>query len=153
MTEAKRGALEAKGAAFLALVDAVNRVHFRLFKEASDLHADLGLHVGHRAVLRDLVERGPATAPQLAAMRPVARQYMQRLIDDLNAMGLVTFKTNPAHRRSRFVAATAKGRRAFAAMQVREQARFAPLVTDLDARVLTEARDVLCGILDGLDAL
>nr|MBA3895819.1 MarR family transcriptional regulator [Sphingomonadaceae bacterium] len=47
--------------------------------------------------------------PEIARMRPVSRQRMQRLADELAAEGLVTFIDNPKHRRSKLVRLTPEG--------------------------------------------
>lgn len=43
------------------------------------------------------------------------RQNVQRIVNDLEAQGLVAFKTNPHHRRAQLVVLTKKGRDAFSA--------------------------------------
>jgi DNA-binding MarR family transcriptional regulator len=59
--------------------------------------------------IRSLALLGPLTVPQIAQMRPVSRQRMQRLADELAAEGLVEFIDNPKHRRSKLVRLTPKG--------------------------------------------
>ena len=55
------------------------------------------------------------------------RQNVQRIINDLHKDGLVTFETNPHHRRAQLVVLTDRGKRAFeAAMDLQ-----APWVNDL----------------------
>ena len=61
-------------------------------------------------ILRMLVISGPQTVPKLAKMRTVARQYMQKLVNDLESQGLVTFVENPKHKKSKLVQITYKGR-------------------------------------------
>ena len=64
---------------------------------------------GTWGVLRSLAEEGPQTVPQLARARPVARQRIQKLADEMAADGLVEFVDNPAHRRSKLLRLTAAG--------------------------------------------
>jgi DNA-binding MarR family transcriptional regulator len=55
------------------------------------------------------------------------RQNVQRIVNDLNADGLVAFETNPHHRRAQLVVLTDRGKRAFdAAMDLQ-----APWVNEL----------------------
>ena len=55
------------------------------------------------------------------------RQNVQRIVNDLNADGLVAFETNPHHRRAQLVLLTDRGKHAFdAAMDLQ-----APWVNDL----------------------
>jgi DNA-binding MarR family transcriptional regulator len=62
---------------------------------------------------------GPLTVPQIAKMRPVSRQRMQRLADELAAEGLVEFIDNPRHRRSKLVRRTVKGKARYRELSVR----------------------------------
>lgn len=64
---------------------------------------------GVGGLLRSLKVDGPQTVPQLARARPVARQRIQRLVDECANADLVEFGDNPAHRRSKLVRLTAKG--------------------------------------------
>lgn len=66
--------------------------------------------------LRTLALRGPMTVPDIARLRPVARQHVQRLADEAAASGLVEFVDNPRHRRSKLVRLSAKGAREYARM-------------------------------------
>jgi DNA-binding MarR family transcriptional regulator len=59
--------------------------------------------------MRSLALSGPLTVPQIAQMRPTSRQRMQRLADELEAVGLVEFIDNPKHRRSKLVRLTRRG--------------------------------------------
>jgi hypothetical protein len=47
------------------------------------LHASIGLGSGMRGLLISLERFGPTSVSKLAAMRPVSRQFVQRLVDDL----------------------------------------------------------------------
>lgn len=105
------------------IADSAALLHLRLSALAEDLHQATGLGTGERAILRSLVENGPLTVPALAAMRPVSRQYVQRLVDALLDRGLVSLKPNPAHKRSPHVAVTPAGRTALRAM-LKKEARF-----------------------------
>lgn len=69
--------------------------------------------------LRSLELHGPATVPQLARMRPVARQRIQHLADDAARAGLIEYLDNPAHKRSKLLALTPAGETAFAEMDAR----------------------------------
>jgi len=59
--------------------------------------------------MRSLALLGPLTVPQIAQMRPTSRQRMQRLANELAAVGLVEFIDNPKHRRSKLVRLTSRG--------------------------------------------
>jgi len=85
-------------------------------------------------MLRSLALEGPQTVPQLARARPVTRQHIQVLADDMAAEGLVEFAPNPAHKRSKLVRMTAKGRK---------------LYDELDASFLAFAEDIAEGMDPG----
>ena len=82
--------------------------------------------------LRTLATSGPATVPEIARARPVSRQHIQKLADELAAQGLVEFADNPRHKRSKLVRLTAKGRARFEALDrtVRSAARTAARTLD-----------------------
>lgn len=67
---------------------------------------DLGGTFGY---IRSLALHGPLTVPQIARMRPVSRQRMQKLTDQLIGEGLVELIDNPRHQRSKLVKLTAAG--------------------------------------------
>ena len=64
-------------------------------------------------LMRSLYSRGPQTVPQLARARPVARQHMQKLANELAADGYIEFFDNPAHKRSRLLRLTPAGEARF----------------------------------------
>ncbi len=61
-------------------------------------------------VLHTLMTHGATTVPEIARMRPVSRQHIQMLANELAAGGLVEFVHNPRHRRSKLVSITERGR-------------------------------------------
>ncbi len=96
--------------------------------EAS-LRAD-GLTVGTRAVLEILAERGPMTVPDIGDHLDLARQGIQRHVDDLTALGLTETRDNPAHRRSVLIAATPAGTELFARIRADELARLGTMAAE-----------------------
>jgi DNA-binding MarR family transcriptional regulator len=126
------------------------RLCFNQMKMVGDaLHADLGIPAALRAVLESLTESGPRTVPQIAAAKSVSRQHIQKIADALIAAGHARTLENPAHRRSPLIAATAKGRKAFAQMKKREQRIFAELATRLAGKNIAAA----IAALEGLSAV
>ena len=93
----------------LALGDEATLVHYRLNALLDLLHGEEGV-ASRRGVLRNLAANGAMTVPQIAALRPVSRQFVQRVVNALEADGLVARRPNPAHRRSPLVAPTDAGR-------------------------------------------
>jgi DNA-binding MarR family transcriptional regulator len=102
------------------VIDEASRVHFRLGALAERIHHEGLSSSGRRAILRNVIELGAQTVPELARMRPVSRQFIQTLVNALVEEGWVSLEPNPAHRRSRLVTATPQGQRVFAEMLAKE---------------------------------
>ncbi|MBU6296941.1 MAG: MarR family transcriptional regulator [Alphaproteobacteria bacterium] len=83
-----------------------------------------------RAVLEYLCRAGPATVPQIAREKRHKRQSIQEIVNALQAQGLIALRHNPAHSRSRLVAASAHGREVFAAILEKEDALLELLAAD-----------------------
>lgn len=69
-----------------------------------------GLTVRMRAVLEILHEHGDATVPEIAQVLEIKRQYVQVMVNDTLAAGLVVQRPNPRHKRSTMLALTDPGR-------------------------------------------
>src|SRR3954453_147684 len=69
----------------------------------------LSLTVGMRAVLEVLAADGPATVPAIGERLDLARQGVQRHVNDLIARDHVESRPNPDHRRSVLIALTGAG--------------------------------------------
>jgi len=100
------------------------KVLHELFKEVFALHAALsgvmdrvhersGLTTPQRKIARLLNRSSAATVPEVAAALNVSRQFVQLVCNQLLAGGLIEYKENPRHRRSKLAELTAAGRRAF----------------------------------------
>ena len=111
------------------------------------------LTVPLRAVLEVLLDRGAMTVPQLAREFAVTRQSVQALVDAGAARGLLDFRDNPQHRRSRLVAATEHGRRTFTEVHRRELAALDRVTADLDADDLARCARVLAVLIDRIRQL
>ncbi|MEU2084826.1 MarR family winged helix-turn-helix transcriptional regulator [Streptomyces albus] len=81
-----------------------------------------GLSVGVRAVLDLLREHGPMTVPRMGRAQALSRQFVQRMVNDAAAQGLVETVPNPAHRRSPLIRLTDTGSAALSALLEREHA-------------------------------
>ncbi len=93
--------------------------------------------------LRSLEVHGPATVPQLARMRPVAHQRIQHLADDDARAGLIAFRHNPAHERSKLLALTPAGEKAFAELDGRLAEISERLTEGIDEKDLRATLEVL----------
>ena len=94
---------------------------FRMRRAAEEVLGDGAQSSGRRSILKTLVAGGAQTVPQMARFRAVSRQHIQKLVNGLLDDDLVELLHNPAHKRSRLVAVTGKGRRVAAATARREE--------------------------------
>lgn len=134
------------------LIAAVRRLADDLEEAARNLHAGDHLTVGERRLLLLLRQGGAQTIPQLAARREASRQYLQQTLAPLAARGLVAWRDNPRHRRSKLAELTPEG----AAMARRVMAREGELLKTLSGTTgtarLHDAFEVLQRLRDALGA-
>lgn len=95
-------------------------LYFRMRKAAEEMLGEGAQSSGRRSVLKGLAKAGPQTVPQMARVRAVSRQHIQKLVNGLLADGLVELVDNPAHTRSELVRITAAGSSAAEATARRE---------------------------------
>ena len=112
------------------------------------LHASIGLGSGMRGLLISLECFGPTSVSKLAAMRPVSRQFVQRLVDELLKGDWVQAVPNPKHKRSPLIGLTPKGRSAIKTMLTSEEPYLRTLAKGLAAEDLASAARVLRTIVD-----
>jgi DNA-binding MarR family transcriptional regulator len=130
------------------LLEVIAPAYHRIGTCADILHAPLGLTSGMRALMLSLDRLGPMTVSRLAAMRPVSRQFVQRLTDEMVAGGWVTTAPNPSHKRSPLIVLTDKGAAALQQMQAIEAPYLAELGADLSPRDIATATQLLRTIAD-----
>ena len=140
----------ATGQAFEEIIDETTGLFHLLHAVAAQLHGGGELTAGRRGILRGLDRLGPQTVPQMARARPVSRQYIQMLVNELEADRLVELCDNPAHRRSRLVRLTAAGRDALAAMYRRETELYTALDLPVSEVALRDAAGTLRRIREAL---
>lgn len=111
-----------------------------------------GSGAGTWGLMRTLGTEGPCTVPQIARSRPVARQHIQRMVNELAEQGLVELIDNPAHRRSKLVRLTARGEAVYGELTASLQRTAEDLARGMDAddlgtslRVLKDFRQRLGG--------
>ncbi|HSE77198.1 MAG TPA: MarR family transcriptional regulator [Alphaproteobacteria bacterium] len=146
------GPRTARGRALYDLVPAIARAFFRM--RALGIKEDAVTPSGRGAwgLMRSLAEGGPQTVPALARQRPVSRQHIQKLADELARRGLVEFVDNPAHRRSKLVRLTPKGARRYARVNARVGAICDALARESDEAELLAAARALRRLIAALDA-
>jgi DNA-binding MarR family transcriptional regulator len=85
--------------------------------QALGLVTDWG--AGSWGLMRLLQADGLKTAPEIARMRSVSRQYIQKLANELVGSGWLVMVDNPRHRRSKMLRLTKSGEGQLAAMNAR----------------------------------
>jgi DNA-binding MarR family transcriptional regulator len=123
---------------------------FRNRAESDRITGELGQSSGRFGLLRTLVREGPSTVARVARSRPVARQGVQRMADELEAEGLVEYLDNPEHQRSKLLRATARGEEIFREMARRQRSHAAALGAGLSLRDLHTATRVLRSLRERL---
>lgn len=125
---------------------------FHLMRAVGDgLHADLGVSTAMRGVMESLAQSGPQTVPRMARQRPVSRQHIQILVNQLIEAGLCQTRANPDHKRSALVDLTVRGRAVFAVMRKRERGVIAELADDMDPADLAACERVHQHIIKALE--
>ena len=128
------------------LVDRIPRLYFLLRAADDALNADLGVTTAMRGVMVSLAALGPKPVPELARARPVTRQHIQSVVNELAAAELVAMKPNPSHRRSPLIELTEAGRQRLKLIQARETrqlARTAPAVSPVELAAAMRLFDLL----------
>jgi DNA-binding MarR family transcriptional regulator len=87
----------------------------------------------------------------MAAMRPVSRQFVRALVEEMIAEGFVRLAPNPRHKTAALVTLTAKGRKQASNDAKREAALLEALARDLDAASLRSAVTTMTTLLERID--
>jgi DNA-binding MarR family transcriptional regulator len=129
------------------------RLNNLLLTEGDRLVADLGLTSARWEILGAITyaER-PQPVAWLARDMGANRQNVQRIINDLQKMGLVAFEPNPHHQRAQLVALTDKGRQAFDAAMRLQAPRINQLSEGLSVKDVETAHRVMLALRKRLDA-
>jgi len=134
---------KAKIEALEALVKESGALWQRMRVVAEQAHPEGKVTTAMRGVMATLADGGPQTVPQLARVRPVSRQHIQMLVNRLLEEKLVEMTDNPAHRRSRLVQLTEKGKRSLSEMRQRQWELMAHLPVRTSKKELRAAAETL----------
>ncbi|HLE24134.1 MAG TPA: MarR family transcriptional regulator [Thermodesulfobacteriota bacterium] len=129
--------------ALASLIGEVVALFHRLRIVSEQIHRQGEMTSGKRGILGSLDRFGPQTVPEMARARPVSRQYIQTLVNQLMHEGLVEFIENPAHKRSHFVRLTPKGKELLDSMIQRETELLSQLKLDIPEKALHDGAGVL----------
>ncbi len=131
------------------LIRRVRPLYRTLVAAVEDRLKGTGVSVALRGVLEVLADDGPQAVPQIARAHGVGRQFVQRLIDEAAASGLVRSEDNPAHRRSPLFDLTEKGRAAFTKIRRQEMAVTRRVAAGLSRADVAAALRVANHMLEG----
>jgi DNA-binding MarR family transcriptional regulator len=152
MSEASRDPASGEPAdRLIEVFDLVGPLYRRAHRKVEQDAPTGGLSVGVRAVLNMLREHGPMTVPQMGRDQALSRQFVQRMVNDAAARGLVESVPNPAHRRSSLIRLTGTGRAAITAVIDRERAVLREAGGGLADADITSCIRVLSHLLRFLD--
>jgi len=143
----------ARAAALGTLFDETRLLFHRLKAAAAALHGQGESSAGRRGVLYDLARGGPQTVPQMARARPVSRQHIQALVNELAADGLVALADNPAHKRSHLVRLTPAGTALVDDMRRRETALLRRLDPEATVAEVAEASRTLRRVREAIERI
>lgn len=144
---------EELGPRLMEVFDLVGPLYRRVQRKIELDGAEHGLSVGVRAVLDLLRAHGPLTVPQMARAQSISRQFVQRMVNDAAAAGLVETVANPAHARSSLIRLTEPGRAAIEAVVAREHALLRGVRGDLTGADVDTCVHVLSRMLDLFDGV
>jgi DNA-binding MarR family transcriptional regulator len=126
-----------------SLVNETVALFYRLRFVAEQIHQQGETSGPKRGLLKSLERLGPQTVPQMARIRPVSRQYIQTIVNQLHAGGYVTYLENPAHKRSPLIQLNQKGNDLLKAMSRREGELLSQLKITLSQKELDQSASLL----------
>ncbi len=135
-----------RGAAMYEILEFVRPIVLNSARVVEAQIREHGWTVGSRAVVSVLFNLEPVTVPQIATELSLARQNVQRHVDELINLGHVQTRTNPKHRRSVLVELTPEGREVFEQVHARELETLASLASSCNDDELVTASKVLAAL-------
>jgi DNA-binding MarR family transcriptional regulator len=133
----------------LEIADRLHSLAIHLLRRLRKVDEATGLSGPRLSALSVVVFAGPVTLTELAAAEQVKPPTMTRLVQGLEAEGLVKRRSDAADARVSRIEATPRGRKILLDGRARRVEMLAELLEDLDART----RDDLRRALTGLDAV
>ena len=132
-----------QGALMRNLLNEVAYTYFPLRAFGDQMIARFGQSTAEWGLLRSLDERGEQTVAALARSRPVARQWIQRLANQLSFQGMLEFVENPDHKRAKLMRITPAGRTLLAQITTVLEPRAAAMQREFDERELSRTVETL----------
>ena len=135
-----------------ALVLEIFRLNGALIRFGDALVKPLGLTSARWQVLGSIAHgRGTFSVARIADNMGLARQSVQRIVDELAEAELVGFAPNPAHKRAKLVVMTPSGQRVFARATELWLPVADAIIAGLDPRQLRKTTENLAALRGRLD--
>ena len=133
-----------EGEALTALILETFRLNGALLAAGNNLTKPMGMTSARWQVMGAVDEYGqPLTVAQIARRMGLARQGVQRIVNDLEGLGLVTLEENIDHKRSPLVAVSTAGREVMTEINKAQAAWVNELSDGLGERRLRGALELL----------
>ena len=100
-----------------------------------------------------LARDGPQSVPQLAQALEIQRQYVQLMVNDCIAAGLVEKQPNPRHKRSPLIVLTGEASDLIATIRANETAVLAKIAQNLKSENIETALSVAQHVLSAFRQL
>jgi DNA-binding MarR family transcriptional regulator len=142
-----------EGASLTELVLEVFKLNGRLLSAGDQLVASLGLTSARWQVLGAIAFAGAAQpVANIARNMGLTRQAVQRVVNELEAEGFLTFAPNPHHQRAKLVVLSKSGAKTFQAAAKRQAPWANQLARRIPARDIRAALGVVREIATRLEA-
>ncbi len=152
MNNARYPAHTDAGAELTALMLDIFRANGALLAAGDSLVAPLGLTSARWQVLGSIALSDQALpVAHLARVMGLSRQAVQRVVNDLEGQGHVSFEPNPHHKRAQLVVLTERGREAYGAASAKEVPWSNALAEGLSPGEIAAARKVLTALSQRLE--
>lgn len=128
------------------------RFHGALMAAGERLTAPVGLTAARWQVLSTIARaKQPETVANVGRIMGLARQGVQRIVNDLVADGLLRTTANPQHKRALLICLTDRGHEAFQSVTARQVPWANALAANLDSAKIDEARSLIAMLSQLLD--
>jgi DNA-binding MarR family transcriptional regulator len=138
--------------ALTLLILEVFRLNGGLIAAGDRLVADLGLSSARWQVLGAIaLSPVPEPVARLARTMGLHRQGVQRIVNELEAEGIIALENNPHHRRAKLVRLTKKGEALYREADRRQKPWARNLAKGLDAKAIAAAHRLLKSLRERLE--
>jgi len=128
-------------------------IHQQVDAAIAAMLSETTVTVRMRAVLEQLESLETATVPQVAKQLEIQRQYVQVMMNEVEAAGLVKKQVNPAHKRSVLFGLSSAGKNVIAQIRKAEMAVVESISHELTFDSVNKAHQVAEHVLEGFRSL